>query len=166
MKQPSEGSSPVAPIPRYRRTFAGVVGGLVGLLSLSVIAGVLVVAPLAPAIAIGGHAASSAVSLFVNMPSYLEIDRLMLPTTIYARDPSTGQDVELTSFYDQNREPVAFDQVSLVMYDAILASEDPRYYEHGGVDIMGTTRALIKNAQGGQTQGGSSISQQLSLIHI
>ncbi|MFB7882995.1 transglycosylase domain-containing protein [Microbacterium sp. NPDC056057] len=160
MKQPSEGSSPVAPIPRYRRTFAGVLGGLVGLLALSVIAGVLVVAPLAPAIAIGGHAASSAVSLFDNMPSYLEIDRLMLPTTIYARDPSTGQEVELTSFYDQNREPVAFDQVSLVMYDAILASEDPRYYEHGGVDIMGTTRALIKNAQGGQTQGGSSISQQ------
>ena len=38
----------------------------------------------------------------------LAIDRLMLPTTIYARDPHTGQDVELTSFYDQNRVPVTF----------------------------------------------------------
>jgi membrane peptidoglycan carboxypeptidase len=132
----------------------------VGLLVLSVIAGVLIVAPLAPAIAISGTAASTAVSLFDNMPSYLEIERLMLPTTIYARDPASGQDVELTSFYDQNRVPVEFDDVALVMYDAILASEDPRYYQHGGVDILGTARAFLKNAQGGVTQGGSSISQQ------
>ncbi|WP_203582425.1 transglycosylase domain-containing protein [Microbacterium hibisci] len=135
-------------------------GGLVGLLALSVIAGVLVVAPLAPVLTVSGHAARRAVSLFDGMPSYLEIDRLMLPTTIYARDPATGADVELTSFYDQNRVPVEFEQVALVMYDAILASEDPRYYQHGGIDILGTTRALIKNAQGGATQGGSSISQQ------
>ncbi|MFD4957627.1 transglycosylase domain-containing protein [Microbacterium sp. NPDC058389] len=84
----------------------------------------------------------------------------MLPTTIFARDPASGKDVELTSFYDQNRVPVAFDEVSVVMYDAILASEDPRFYEHGGIDILGTTRALIRNVQGGVTQGGSSISQQ------
>ncbi|WP_239539331.1 transglycosylase domain-containing protein [Microbacterium sp. B35-04] len=159
--KPSPGVSPqTASLPPYRRTLAGVVGGLVGLVALSMIAGLLIVAPLAPVIAISGHAASSAVSLFDGMPSYLAIDRLMLPTTIYARDPATGQDVELTSFYDQNRVPVAFDQVAPVMYDAILASEDPRYYQHGGVDIVGTTRALIRNAQGGAVQGGSSISQQ------
>ncbi|MGN6219344.1 MAG: transglycosylase domain-containing protein [Microbacterium sp.] len=135
-------------------------GGLLGLLALSAITGVLIVAPLAPAIAISGTAASTAVSLFDSMPSYLEIDRLMLPTTIYAKDPASGQDVELTSFYDQNRVPVTFDEIAVVMYDAILASEDPRFYEHGGVDVLGTTRALISNLQGGATQGGSSISQQ------
>ena len=160
MKPPSEVSSPVASIPRTRRTVGGVLGGIVGLLALSGIAGVLIVAPLAPAIAISGAAANTAVSMFDSMPSYLEIDRLMLPTTIYARDPASGQDVELTSFYDQNRVPVAFDEVSVVMYDAILASEDPRFYEHGGIDIVGTTRALVSNVQGGATQGGSSISQQ------
>ncbi len=160
MKQPSEVPSPVAPIPPYRRTFAGVLGGLTGLVALSAVAGLLIVAPLAPAIAISGHAASTAVSLFDGLPNYLAIDRLMLPTTIYARDPATGTDVELTSFYDQNRVPIAFDQVAVVMYDAILASEDPRFYEHGGIDILGTTRALISNVQGGATQGGSSISQQ------
>nr|WP_246301192.1 transglycosylase domain-containing protein [Microbacterium immunditiarum] len=120
----------------------------------------LVVAPLAPAIAIAGHAANSAATLFDGLPSYLEIDRLMLPTTIYARDPDTGKDVELTKFYDQNRVPVEFNQVAPVVYDAILASEDPRFYQHGGVDIIGTTRAFIRNAQGSQIQGGSSISQQ------
>lgn len=158
--KPSRVSPETAGLPPYRRTLAGVVGGLVGLVVLSVIAGLLVVAPLTPVIAISGHAASRAVSMFDGMPSYLAIDRLMLPTTIYARDPATGQDTELTSFYDQNRVPVSFDQVAPVMYDAILASEDPRYYQHGGVDIFGTTRALIRNAQGGAVQGGSSISQQ------
>lgn len=158
MKPSSEGSS--QGLPRYRRTFAGVLGGFVGLVALSVIAGLLIVAPLAPAIAISGHAARTAVSLFDGMPSYLAIDRLMLPTTIYTRDPATGQDVELTSFYDQNRVPIRFDEVAPVMYDAILASEDPRYYQHGGIDIIGTTRALVRNAQGGSVQGGSSISQQ------
>ena len=47
------------------------------------------------------------------------------------------------------------------MYDAILSSEDPRYYQHGGVDLIGTTRAVISATPGGgETQGGSSISQQ------
>ena len=47
------------------------------------------------------------------------------------------------------------------MYDAILSSEDPRYYQHGGVDLIGTTRAVLHEpAGGGETQGGSSISQQ------
>lgn len=147
-------------MPRYTRTVTGVLGGLVGLVALSVIAGLLVVVPLTPLLAISGHAASGAVTLFNGMPGYLEIDRLMLPTTIYARDPASGQDVELTSFYDQNRVPVTFDQVAPVLYDAILASEDPRFYQHGGIDIVGTTRALITNAQGGEIQGGSSISQQ------
>ena len=160
MKPSPEVSPQVAGLPRYTRTAAGVLGGLVGLVVLSVIAGIVVVAPLTPVLAISGHAASRAVSLFDGMPSYLEIDRLMLPTTIYARDPATGADVELTSFYDQNRVPVTFDQIAPIMYDAILASEDPRYYQHGGVDLLGTTRAFLTNAQGGTVQGGSSISQQ------
>ena len=94
------------------------------------------------------------------MPSILEIDELMLPTEIYATDPDTGEEVLLTSFYEQNRSVVTFDEIAPVMYDAILSSEDPRFYEHGGVDIIGTTRALLSNAAGGATQGGSSISQQ------
>src|SRR4051812_32214523 len=82
--KPSSEVSPRAwPSPPYTRTFAGVLGGLAGLVALSVVAGLLLVAPLAPAITISGHAASTAASLFDGMPSYLEIDRLMLPTTIY-----------------------------------------------------------------------------------
>ena len=67
----------------------------------------------------------------------------------------------MTQFYDQNRSPVEFDEIAPVMYDSILSSEDPRYYQHGGVDLIGTTRAILTNLKGGgETQGGSSISQQ------
>ncbi len=135
-------------------------GGLLGVVGLSAVAGVLVTAAVTPAIAVSGAAASSAISMFDNMPSYLEIDELMLPTTLYYTNPDDGQPVEMTRFYDQNRSPVAFEEVAPVVYDAILSSEDPRYYQHGGVDLIGTTRALLSNASGGQTQGGSSVSQQ------
>lgn len=134
-------------------------GGIAGLVGLSAVAGVLVTATVTPAIAVSGAAASSAITVFDNMPSYLEIGEPMLPTTIYTNHGEAGWQ-ELTRFYDQNRTPVAFDQISPVMYDAILSSEDPRYYQHGGIDLLGTTRALISNARGNPTQGGSSISQQ------
>src|SRR5205085_2612197 len=46
---------------------------------------------------------------------------------------------------------------------AVLATEDRRFYEHFGIDIAGTVRALTANARaGGVVQGGSSISQQLA----
>lgn len=134
-------------------------GGIAGLVGLSAVAGLLVTATVTPAIAVSGAAASSAITMFDNMPSYLEIDDLMQQSEIYAKQ-SDGTDVLLARFYDQNRLPVTYEQVAPVMYDAILSSEDPRYYEHGGIDLLGTTRALLSNAQGGQTQGGSSISQQ------
>jgi len=141
-------------MPENKRTASGALGGILGLVGLSTAAGVLLTAAVTPAIAVSGAAASSAITIFDNMPSYLQPDALMLPTTLMAGDRV------LAKFYDQNRSPVTFDQVNPVMYDAILSSEDPRYYQHGGVDLIGTTRALLSNASGGETQGGSSISQQ------
>lgn len=136
-------------------------GGLLGVVGLSAAAGVLITATVTPAIAVSGAAATSAITMFDNLPSVLEIDKLMLPTTFYYTNPDTGEAVELTSFYDQNRSPVEFDQVAPVMYDAVLSSEDPRFYQHGGVDLIGTSRAVLQNLRGGgETQGGSSISQQ------
>ena len=146
-------------MPQKNRTASGALGGILGLVGLSAVAGVLITATVTPAIAVTGAAASSAITMFDKLPSVLEIEKLMLPSTIYYTN-SDGEDVELTQFYDQNREPVTYDEVAPVMYDAILSSEDPRYYQHGGVDLIGTTRALLSNAQGGETQGGSSISQQ------
>lgn len=148
-------------MPDTNRTASGVLGGLAGLVGLSAVAGVLVAATVTPAIALSGAAATSAITMFDNLPSVLDIEKLMLPTTLYAKSTKGDEWVELTQFYDQNRAPVEYDEVSPVMYDAILSSEDPRYYQHGGVDLIGTTRAVLSNVSGGgETQGGSTISQQ------
>ncbi|MFE5407510.1 transglycosylase domain-containing protein [Microbacterium sp. NPDC056569] len=146
-------------MPESRRRAS--LGGLAGLLGLSALAGVLVAATVTPAVALTGAAASQAITLFDSLPATLEIDQLMVPSNFYATDPETGEAVLMAQFLEQDRTPVTHDQISPVMYDAILSSEDPRYYDHGGVDIIGTTRAVLSNLEGGgETQGGSTISQQ------
>lgn len=47
------------------------------------------------------------------------------------------------------------------MGQATVAIEDKEFYDHGGVSISGTLRALISNSQGNATQGGSTLTQQL-----
>ncbi|WP_036285205.1 transglycosylase domain-containing protein [Microbacterium luticocti] len=146
-------------MPHSKRTAAGVAGGLLGLVGLSAVAGVLITATVTPAVAVTSAAATSAIDMFNNLPSVLTIDKLILPSTIYYKNDK-GQYVGDATYLDQNRTPVKFDEIAPVMYDALLSSEDPRFYEHGGVDLIGTTRAILSNLKGGQTQGGSSISQQ------
>ncbi|MFT4051289.1 MAG: penicillin-binding protein [Microbacterium sp.] len=146
-------------MPHAKRTATGVLGGLAGLVGLSAIAGVLVAATVTPAIAVSGYAATSALDTFDNMPSILEIDPLMLPTELYRTD-TDGNYYMFAEFYDQNRIPKTFDQVSTVMYDAIISSEDKNFYTHGGVDLVGTISALVGNASSGSNRGGSSLTQQ------
>ena len=146
-------------MPSPKRTATGALGGLAGLVGLSAIAGILVTATVTPAIAVTGYAASSALDSFENMPRFLEIDPLMLPTTLYRKD-TAGNDVVMAQFFDQNRIPVTWEQVSPVMYDAMVSSEDKNFYTHGGVDLLGTVSALVGNASSGGNRGGSSITQQ------
>jgi membrane peptidoglycan carboxypeptidase len=147
-------------MPHSKRTATGVAGGLLGLIGLSAVAGVLVTATVTPAVAVTSAAATSAIDMFNNLPSVLTIDKLILPSKIYYTDDK-GKNTLMATYLDQNRTPVKFDQINTVMYDALLSSEDPRFYEHGGIDLIGTTRAIMSNVKGGSdTQGGSSISQQ------
>ena len=61
----------------------------------------------------------------------------------------------------EDRVNVTIDQVPTVMQQAIVAIEDSRFYQHDGVDLRGTVRALVRNNQAGETvQGGSTITQQ------
>jgi penicillin-binding protein 1A len=60
-------------------------------------------------------------------------------------------------------DSVSLDKLPDYLIKATLATEDRRFYDHFGVDIIGTLRALVNNAQGDNgTQGGSSITQQLA----
>src|SRR4051794_427600 len=59
------------------------------------------------------------------------------------------------------RKIVHLDQVAPVVVKALIASEDRHFYEHGGVDPIGTARAFVHDVRGGQLEGGSTITQQL-----
>jgi penicillin-binding protein 1A len=60
-------------------------------------------------------------------------------------------------------DAVPFDELPDAFIKAVLATEDRRFFDHFGIDIVGTLRALTVNAHaGGVVQGGSSITQQLA----
>jgi membrane peptidoglycan carboxypeptidase len=136
-----------------------VLGAAAGVVGLSAIAGILVTALVAPALAITGVAANSSITMFDNLPSYIEPTALSQKSEIYAKQGD--QDVLLASVYDQNREEVGWDQVSQYIKDAAVAVEDPRFYEHGGVDVASAARAALQNATtDGGGPGASTISMQ------
>ncbi|HEX8889011.1 MAG TPA: PBP1A family penicillin-binding protein [Pyrinomonadaceae bacterium] len=60
------------------------------------------------------------------------------------------------------RAQLSFNEIPPVLMHAIISIEDRRFFEHGGVDIWGVGRALLRNATDDETQqGGSTITQQL-----
>lgn len=63
----------------------------------------------------------------------------------------------------KQNDTVPLEEIPDNLIKATLATEDRRFYEHWGIDISGTLRALVTNARaGGVRQGGSSLSQQLA----
>lgn len=71
--------------------------------------------------------------------------------------------VEIAARGARYGEAVAVADLPPFLVKAFLATEDRRYYEHGGVDFRGTMRALMANLKsGGRSEGGSTITQQLA----
>ncbi len=79
-------------------------------------------------------------------------------TRVYADDGRTL----ITTFYDEYRHDVALAQIAPVMRQAIVAAEDTRFYQHGGVDPKGVLRAVIADSRNGHAdQGASTLTMQL-----
>ncbi|MBC7633705.1 transglycosylase domain-containing protein [Aeromicrobium sp.] len=123
---------------------------------LSAVAGLIVAAILVPVAAVTAVTANDVSNEIVNLPLTLP-DQANAQTT---RLLSSNGDL-LAYFYDENRQDIPLSKIAPVMQDALLSIEDARFYEHGALDLKGTLRALVNNASDGQTQGGSSITQQL-----
>jgi len=62
-------------------------------------------------------------------------------------------------YFDENRTPIAFNEIPTNMVEALIATEDERFYDHSGIDWLGTLRAF---AFLGKRGGASTISQQLA----
>jgi penicillin-binding protein 1A len=88
----------------------------------------------------------------------LDLGELAERSSVYASD---GSFMGVLS-EEFNREPIDLDDTPQEVIDAILAIEDADFYEHNGVNLRGTFRALVENVNAGAiTGGGSTITQQL-----
>ncbi len=119
-------------------------------------AGLLVAAIAVPVIGITGVATRDTAGTFntLSVPALAQV-----PTRSEILDASGRL---IAYYYPHNlyRIPVTYDQIAPVMRDAIVAIEDSRFYQHGAMDPRGTFRALVTDANGGSTQGGSTLAQQ------
>ena len=136
-----------------------VLGGVLGLVGFSVLAGVLVTAMVTPAIAVTSMTAQGSIDIFQNLPDAIKIGTQAQRNQIYAK--SGGKDVLLATIYKQNRQVVGWDDVSPLLKQAAVDGEDRRFFTHGGVDLQSIARAVVKNGSGGQQSGSSTLDMQL-----
>jgi membrane peptidoglycan carboxypeptidase len=122
-----------------------------------VVAGALLAGLLFPWVGGSGLVARNSASLLDALPVELTDRTPAGNTRVLAADGSL-----ITHFYRNNRTPVTSDQISDVMKQALVDIEDSRFYDHNGLDVQGTLRALVTNvAAGSVREGGSTLTQQL-----
>ncbi len=90
-------------------------------------------------------------------------DELENPKTNLATEIYSSDGVILGKYYNENRTIVQFEDLSPNVVNALLATEDIRFYSHSGIDFRALSRVLVKSLLLGQSAGGgSTISQQLA----
>ena len=107
-------------------------------------AGALVAACSLPWLVPAGDRRALLGDLLSPLPGVLGDDTPAGNTVVLAADGSL-----ITCFYRNNRAPVAADRISEVMKQALVDIEDSRFYEHHGLDVEGTARALVRNLVAG-----------------
>ena len=103
-----------------------------------------------------------ALALAVAYPNLPDINSLAdyrpkLPLRVYSSDG-----VLLGEFGEERRTFVPIARIPQVMKDAVLAAEDARFYQHGGVDYKGVARAALENLRDARSQGASTITMQVA----
>lgn len=135
---------------------ATTVGKIMSFLGISALCGLLFAGLVFPLAATGGAAVSAGSDVLEEVPAELTEEPLSTPSRIYANDGETL----LATFYEENRTPVALDDVAQPMQDALIAIEDERFYEHGGVDGQGVARAAVHTMTQSSRQGASTLTMQ------
>ncbi len=105
-------------------------------------------------LAIGGYV----YYLFQGLPSIQELEN---PETYIASEVRSRDGVVLDKYFTENRTWVPYDQISPHVIDALVATEDHRFYDHWGMDMI-RTLAIPYHILTGNPQGGSTLSQQLA----
>ena len=96
--------------------------------------------------------------LFGRSPGFKQIQH---PVTQEASEILTCDSVLMGLFFNENRTPVSYEEISPILIRMLIATEDERFYHHHGVDFPGLF-AAIKDMIQGHARGASTISQQLA----
>ena len=100
---------------------------------------------------------AASLGLLGPMPDFRQLEN---PKTNLATQIISADDTVLGKFYfNDNRTPISFDEIPTEMIEALVATEDERFYNHSGIDYRGTARALFYLGKKG---GASTITQQLA----
>lgn len=120
-------------------------------------AGILLSLAILPFAATAGWAISTGTeTMNSNLQDIGDNESLPTVSTMTDRDGDP-----IAYFYDQYRVPVESEQISRDMKESIVAIEDRRFYDHSGVDLRGTLRAMASNlSSGGVSEGASTLNQQ------
>ena len=89
------------------------------------------------------------------LPSFEELEN---PQTNLATEVISIDGKTIGKYAKENRTPIKFKELSTNLVNALVATEDERFYEHSGIDFKGTARAVLKPGSG----GASTITQQLA----
>ena len=104
--------------------------------------------------------------IFAAMLTYPTLPSLEVLTDYRPKVPLrvfSAEGLLIGEFGEERRELVKINEVPELMKKAILAAEDDRFYEHGGVDYIGVLRAAFSNfVSGGVKQGASTITMQVA----
>jgi penicillin-binding protein 1A len=97
--------------------------------------------------------------LYTGLPSIEELEN---PKTAIASKVKSRDGVILDRYYTENRTYVSYDEISPHVINALIATEDHRFYNHWGVDIQGIFAAVFQMVTSGDIRGASTVSQQLA----
>ncbi len=108
------------------------------------------------------------IALFVGIFYYMEFElpdiealnkvQLQVPLQVFSRDGKL-----IAEYGEKRRIPIPYDQIPKKLIQAVLATEDQRYFQHPGIDIPGLFRASLKLITTGKKhEGGSTITMQVA----
>lgn len=86
---------------------------------------------------------------------------ILLPTLQISSELYTADSVLIGKYYQEDRDPVSFDSISENILNALISTEDVRFYKHSGVDVIGVVSGVVSTVMGDK-RGGSTITQQLA----
>ncbi len=96
--------------------------------------------------------------LFGSSPTKKEI---LLPSLNVSSELFTADSVLIGRYYKQDRDPVPYDSISKNVINALIATEDVRFFKHQGVDFIGLFAGVVSTLKG-DDRGASTITQQLA----